>query len=241
MKSTVLLAGIFLFTASCVFAEEATGSLSAEEIAVRRERMMTKTGGMIDFPGKGKILYVNCQSKISAYDVQKRCDKIQYVTKFPCEVREGTWKFGDTKPSDASIAIFIIDDESLPMSLVAVEAGWAVVNTATLKLEPRFSKELTRVTTLLGGAGYSPIATSVMHAVKNPSDLDKAIDGFTMDMYNAILGNLKGLGMAPMRKTTYLKACQEGWAPAPSNDYQKAIWNQTHEIPTEPLKIEYKK
>ena len=38
---------------------------------------------------------------------------------------------------------------------------------------------------------------------------------------------------------TYRQACQEGWAPAPKNDEQKAIWNQVHAIPDKPIKIEF--
>ena len=30
--------------------------------------------------------------------------------------------------------------------------------------------------------------------------------------------------MIPYIESTYRKACREGWAPAPTNDVQKAIW-----------------
>ena len=40
-----------------------------------------------------------------------------------------------------------------------------------------------------------------------------------------------------MRRTVYRKACEEGWAPQPTNDVQKAIWDKVHAMPTEPLKI----
>ena len=30
--------------------------------------------------------------------------------------------------------------------------------------------------------------------------------------------------IAPVRRTTYKTACEEGWAPPPTNDYQRAIW-----------------
>ena len=37
--------------------------------------------------------------------------------------------------------------------------------------------------------------------------------------------------------TNYRTAVKEGWAPQPTNDVQKAIWDKVHAMPTEPLKI----
>ena len=34
-------------------------------------------------------------------------------------------------------------------------------------------------------------------------------------------------------------ACREGWASAPTNDVQKAIWDKVRAIPDKPLTIEY--
>ena len=31
--------------------------------------------------------------------------------------------------------------------------------------------------------------------------------------------------IAPVRRTTYKTACEEGWAPPPTNDFQRAIWD----------------
>ena len=46
-------------------------------------------------------------------------------------------------------------------------------------------------------------------------------------------------GLMPWKQTTYKKACQEGWAPAPTNEYQKAIWDKIHSVPANPMKIEF--
>ena len=47
--------------------------------------------------------------------------------------------------------------------------------------------------------------------------------------------------MSPAIVSTYLKACEEGWAPTPTNEYQKAIWEQVkadkERGPTNPIKI----
>ena len=49
------------------------------------------------------------------------------------------------------------------------------------------------------------------------------------------------MGITPYRRTTYREACQEGWAPQPTNDVQKAIWEQVkadkERGPTNPITI----
>ena len=45
----------------------------------------------------------------------------------------------------AGAAVFIVNDEKLPMSLVATEAGWGVLNVAALDEGKRFNKEFNRV------------------------------------------------------------------------------------------------
>jgi hypothetical protein len=49
----------------------------------------------------------------------------------------------------------------------------------------------------------------------------------------------KRFGVKKERRIPYRVACQEGWAAQPTNDYQKAVWEQVHSIPDKPLKIEY--
>lgn len=214
--------------------------LTAEERARRRELMMKKTGGIIDRLGEGKVVFVDCQSRIGESVVRERVENLHHLLKFNIEYKRGAWKMGDPLPDGATVAIYIVDDEKLPMSLVAVEAHWGVVNTVGLSLGPRFSRELTRVVTLTIGAAQSGIKTSPMQTVSKPSDLDVLLtDGFTPDSVSQIYGNAKGLGLTRYTKTSYLRACQEGWAPAPTNDYQKAIWDQVHEIPSNPIKIKF--
>ena len=38
---------------------------------------------------------------------------------------------------------------------------------------------------------------------------------------------------------TYKEACEEGWAPAPTNEIQKAIWDKVRATPKNPMKIEF--
>ena len=48
---------------------------------------------------------------------------------------------------------------------------------------------------------------------------------------------LEGYGVNPEKIVSYRKACEEGWAPQPTNDFQKAVWDDVHAMPSEPIKI----
>ena len=41
-----------------------------------------------------------------------------------------------------------------------------------------------------------------------------------------MMRHLPTIGVLQDKMTSYRKACQEGWAPAPTNEYQKAVWEQ---------------
>lgn len=239
MTAKYILASVILCGAT-VFANETTAPNANIDKAARIEAIMKKTGGFLVRKSDGVLSFINAQTKISHEEIQKRVDKIQFVLKYPCELKKGSWKFGDAKPEGSKIAIFIVDDASLPMSLVAVESGWGIINTSTLANNTQFSKQLTRVFCLTAGGANSPVKTSPMQTVVKSSDLNQLLtDGFTFDMASSINENLQALGMYPMRKVTYVKACQEGWAPAPTNQYQKAIWDKVRATPKNPMKIEF--
>jgi len=70
-------------------------------------------------------------------------------------------------------------------------------------------------------------------------DLDHAEENVPIDMVDFYVTYLKALGVKPAEKTTYRKACREGWAPAPTNEVQQAIWDKVHQIPANPMKIEF--
>jgi len=208
--------------------------------AANRERMLRTTGGIVTQKGEGRIVVVNCQDKLSESVIRARIENYAAVLKYNFELTNGSWSINSSKPEGAKIAVFVVNDSTMPMSLIAPESGWGVINTAFLDTEARFKREMTRVFCLTAGAARSNVRTSVMQNVTSAADLDKlGSDGFTMDMVQAIRGNLHELGVTPGRTTSYRRACQEGWAPTPTNEYQKAIWDKIHELPTDPIKIKY--
>lgn len=79
-----------------------------------------------------------------------------------------------------------------------------------------------------------------MSAMPDETYLDKVLlIDYPPDEYARTLDYLKRYGVEPYVETTYRHACQEGWAPTPTNDYQKAIWEKERKLPSNPLKIEF--
>ena len=95
---------------------------------------------------------------------------------------------------------------------------------------------------LTSGAMSSRNVHSPMRPVTRVEQLDGVkSDDIMIDMIDSLRINMKAHGMTQARIASYLKACREGWAPAPTNEYQKAVWDKVHEMPTEPIKIKYEK
>lgn len=223
---------------SCLAADIGDASSNDSVKLEHKERLMRNTGGIVTKPGKGKVIIVNCQDKVDASEIAERGDYIKKVLRYNCEIVKGEWSLTTASSRGAGATVYFVSDNSLPMSLIAPEAQWGVINTAYLNTTEQMHKEFARVFCLVAGAGKSHIKTSVMQTVRNANDLDKLkSDGFTMDMVQSVTSNLKDLGVTQNQISSYRKACEEGWAPAPTNDYQKAIWDKVHEIPAEPIKI----
>ena len=202
--------------------------------------------------GRGKVLVVNAQKRVSSADLAWGFDSVRRMMKLPVEVVDGARpeRFGRAavKATGANLVIWVVDDpkEESPM-LVAPECGWAVVNTAALAegasadaLIDRAGREALRAFGYLCGAANSDLGRTIMGPMKSPADLDRfAIATYPADAYRRTLSYLERCGVEPYEETTYQAACQQGWAPQPTNEYQKAIWDKVHAIPSKPLKIEY--
>ena len=237
MKRLIIALSIAAAAAGAALAEGVSVTAAAPRRGVP-EAVMKKTGGIVEKQGEGKVVVVNCQDVVGEALVAERAARLEKLLKCAFEVRRGTWDVAAQKPRDANFAIFLVDAPGLPMSLVAAESGWGMVNTSGLAEGGRFSKQLTRVFALTVGAMCSRNIHSPMQPVSSVEQLDGVkSDDIMRDMIDSIRLNMKARGMTPARISSYRKACEEGWAPAPTNEYQKAIWDKVHVMPTEPIKI----
>ena len=208
----------------------------------RRAAAERRLGGYIQAPATGLVVRVlNRQKAVSPEVVQQCVDDIKKVIGYSLEVHVD-------EPSDGRTAakIELVEEAGAPTLLIAPEDKWGRLNVARLAsdspdigtLHRRFTKELWRCYGMTLGAfnsGYSPC---VMRTVFTLADLDR--DSSLMPcplVYDKIQGVNNTLKVDATRRVSYKKACQEGWAPQPTNDVQKAIWDQVHQLPTEPIKI----
>lgn len=205
------------------------------------------TGGDIYKPDsqKGEICYVNCQAAASAEWLKFSVDYFAEQTRFRITVRDG--KFDLIRPEiQGSRSLFVVDDAALPSLLVAPENGWAMVNVAPLKsekpafFEARVKKELTRGFAYLCGGVGSQFPKSIVGGITGVEMLDHQPDHMLpVDVISRFPRAMKNFGITPARYTAYVNACRQGWAPAPTNEYQKAIWDKVHELPKNPMQIKF--
>lgn len=248
MKKLLVFHIVAVALATSSYAKE---TVSPEELAARKAAHQAevdkRTGGRIVKPGsqQGEIVYADCQKLIPKSWIEESVAYFEKETRFKISiVSDASFDLKNPK-IHGNATLFVIDDPSLPAILVAPENRWAFVNVAPITkeqrpafLEARVKKELSRGFAYLCGAANSQYPQALTRGIVNHSDLDKNVDmGLPVDVLQRFRGYMETLDVRPAQVSTYQKACREGWAPAPTNDVQKAIWDKVHAMPTEPLKI----
>lgn len=211
--------------------------------ADRMAERIAKAGGELIKKGTflGKVSVINAQSKLSTADCEAVVKMVAEATQCNIVVDDGT---------DAAVKLTIIDDPNAPTLLLATEDHWGKMNVAKLVddlpgetakakfFAPRGRKMLLKGLSLMLGGGASQFPGNVMNTT-TIRQLDMVQESLPIDMIDVYKEYLKPLGVTPAEKTTYRKACKEGWAPAPTNEVQKAIWDKFHEVPTHGIEIKF--
>ena len=209
-----------------------------------RARRIAAEGGMVRRPYAGKhIVIVNDQKRIAERDFFAPRESFMELFQFPTKVVPPK-----TDVKDAAVVITLSDNATAPTLVVAPEIPWAGVNVGALAADKpdekvllsRFRKELWRAFMFACGAANSQAMTCVMRPVFGLRDLDaQDVRVASPESLPRVMRTARTLGIGELASCTYRQACQEGWASAPTNDIQKAIWDKVHEIPSKPIKIEY--
>ena len=196
---------------------------------------------------KGHILFVNSQRSIPLNIIKEQASYIEHELKFHIIITNGEFSI-PPKPFESEAALFIIESREYPTLLSAPEDGWAMVNFSKIKdvntscYYNRARKELLRGFLMLGGAFNSQFPHPLVRCVTNAKQLDdiKTCE-FPYDALDRMEEYLKGYGISTYKLCSYVEACNEGWAPQPTNDVQKAIWDRVYTPPSKPIKITYDK
>ena len=225
------------------------------------EQQMARFGGFVEAAYSGRRVYfIDAQRRVPAAVAEWIARQVGIALSLPTRVVRPESAGGDNVPTairlareaggDVGAAVAVVDVPDMPTLLVAPEDGWAQVNLAALArdtpaaevLEARLKKELWRAFILVFGGGNSQFEGDVMRPICSPRDLD-AHDALVSspEPFNTVMSGAKARGVTPIRRTTYLSACREGWAPPPTNEFQKVIWEKVNAEkergPTNPLTI----
>ena len=249
------IAVLWLICAGAVMAEGLTPEQVAKNKA-RRAASLAAKGGLVTKPQKGNYArIVSVQKTVDLSYIQQVAKDVNTGLGIPVEVTAmvaGESPFADVKKvlqmPKTGVALLIVEDASLPTILSAPENAWAILNVKSIgdDMPPkdvydlRVRKEINRAFASAFGAGNSFHKPCVMEPVYSKADLD----GLKMkivspEALSKILDACKYRGIEPIRIATYKRAVSEGWAPAPTNDVQRAIWKEVHALPTNPIKIKY--
>lgn len=215
---------------------------STGTMAVARTKSIEKAGGMIRAPASGSyIVVLNNQKRISAETLRNVSDEIEKVLSFCVSletksslapIKDAVNRLSDT---NAAVVVIIADMPDQPSLLIAPENRWALVNVAALSVDgpgdklltERVTKEIWRAVAYVLGAADSLSDICVMKSVHNVRDLDQLKTQICCpEPMNKIFLTASKLKLSPIRNATYRIACMQGWAPMPTNEIQKAIWEE---------------
>lgn len=205
--------------------------------------LMKKFGGMIRQPNteQGKIVFVNTQKTVDRALLEKIVKSWSNRYRLVIEISEA-----DVKSSSDLFVIRLIDSDREEGIILAPENFWVSVNIKALAkdnppkvaLADRFEKQVKRAFAFVCCGTCSNEAGGLCGVVKEPSDLDAIVSKrYSPDIDVRMTNNMRDTGVKPYRVCKYLTACQEGWAPQPTNEFQKAVWDEVHQLPTAPITI----
>ena len=260
MKTTVIAAIVLAAqTLTCLVAQ---GASTLEEQREKREALMQKiyrkTGGMIDRPHSegGRFAFINMQNIVDGQILEEPISTMVRILRhdITLETPKTATVFSLAaiteiiKGQQAKGAILLVADKTLPSLLIAPESGWGIINVeylnsdnpGALLLAQRVRREMWRAFAMVNGGANTRMGKCVLQTVLKLKDID-ALDAeaFCPEPMNQILEHLDALGVKKYQRTTYETACKEGWAPAPTNEVQQAIWDKVHAMPATPMKIEF--
>ena len=125
-----------------------------------------------------------------------------------------------SRKGDASLSVF-------PENAIACVNVHGLATDDQKLYKERLGKEYWRAVGFIFGAYGLQMPGCVLQPVSSVEQLD-AIKGRQLgpNRFNMLLKTSNALGIQMIRTTTYMRACQEGWAPPPTNDVQRAIWTK---------------
>ena len=220
---------------------------TAEEIKARRAARIEAEGGLVSAPVQGRVVRIlNKTDKVTIPELEEMTAEITQLLGFVVEVVDSD----KATNQRTGCLITLAEQNGAPTILVAPEEPWAAVNVKNLMkdnpapevLKTRIRKELWRAFAFAMGAANSQMQPCLMRPIFSLKDLDaEKVAILSPSPLMGISQTAERLNFATSRRVTYKTAVAEGWAPAPTNDIQRAICEKVKaeqsEKPSNPLKI----
>ena len=230
-----------------------------KSVLEKKPSIAQRVGGfVIDYKAaKGKYVFINCQEKLDVKLIKGLSNGLKNDYSWIIEFMDGDKSVCTIKDAivqkkkcEAIAATLFVYSDELPHTVTIPEENISIVNVKelmldkpkTILLENRIVRAAMRGFSFSLGVGYSTYEAGVMHPISKASDLDRFSANFIPpDCANFALQNGSKIGFKPYRRTTYKRACKEGWAPAPTNEFQKAVWEKVRSEkergPANPIEI----
>lgn len=227
-------------TAAAIFLGPRLGSAAEGEAPAptpeeRRAEMLRRTGGPIAVPEKGPwIAVVRGGGGAGAETVDEAVAYLRKVFRLPVREKEAADAVAAAKAEvadGAAIAVAVVDAPDMPSLSVFPTEQYGVVNAASLAAgDPalfavRLRKEFLRCVAYTFGAGNSS-GKCVLKPARGVEGLDaNPMLNYGPETLAAVMKSARERGMSMLRTVPYRRAVQEGWAPPPTNDIQRAVWD----------------
>lgn len=215
----------------------------------RRTRPVVDRGGFLDRKTDGGVVRFIDMRGGDATDISGLVANVASAADVAAETvraerREGAKTLETAKAALAekgvAVAVVVCDDGTdSPTLTVCPEDRMAVVNAGKLKdgnpavFERRLKNEMLRALGFVLG-GYASIHPCVMKPVYKVSDLDALPPVFSPPVRGFMEEGATAWKVARVERIPYATAVRQGWAPAPTNDVQKAIWAEFHSATNAP-------
>ena len=221
-------------------------------------KVLAKTGGFMDVPAVGTAFVVVDARPTPGGAPERFAEVFGNLSKMNVKVEktplaQGTCPVemlgGRLKAHKAGFGFAVVSDPKTSGLLVLPDERLVIVNSERfregddpVRREERVIKELWRGLGYVSGIGYAKFKNDVFQPAYTVAELD-ALEFQVMQPMNfmKMYATLNRFGVKHSRHIPYRVAVMEGWAPAPTNDIQKAVWDEVHAIPKKPVKIQYDK
>lgn len=232
-----------ILTIALAAASIATTAAEAHKPGPGRRKGGKPTGGFIEVPQQSKVIQIvndgGCDDALFA-SVRKLVE-----SSFPFPVTSEAMAKEGARDTNSVARVTLVTRDGSPILLCAPDEGWAVVNVKPLLAdEPndfafrqRVQKETMRALAFALGCGNSSARPCLMSEAETLAQIDALPKTYGPEPMAKTAHAARRRGAVARKFVSYRIACEEGWAASPTNDVQKAIWDEVHALPTEPIRI----